>query len=207
MAWNSGTFPYLTLARITFLPTQMASPVHTVGASGWASHGPSAQRAKLRTPAGPQAKRCAVYCPQPRCLIPDLPTAENSLPPRHIHPAVRNTLPPPHWRLPCLHSSQGQWCYLPPLGGWRPGHPHGLSETQTPVRTGSGVSISARLRGSAQALLPPVAGRRAPDGEKWPGGVSWSGSGGPAPMPSARGFILFFIFNFKNTSRFNDRQG
>ena len=95
MAWNSRTFPYLTLARISFVSTQMASPVQTVGGSGWAFHGPIVQKAKLRTPAGPQAKGCAVYCPQPRCLIPDLPTTERSPPPRTSTLQSGTPRPPP----------------------------------------------------------------------------------------------------------------
>lgn len=172
MAWNSRTFPYLTLARISFVSTQMASPVQTVGGSGWAFHGPIVQKAKLRTPAGPRAKGCAVYCPQPRCLIPDLPTTERSPPPRTSTLQSGTPRPPPPLESSLPPQLPGAVVLSATPGGWRPGHPPGLSETQTPVRTGSGVSISARLRGSAQALLPPVAGRRAPDGEKWPGGVS-----------------------------------
>lgn len=95
MAWNSRTFPYLTLARISFVSTQMASPVQTVGGSGWAFHGPIVQKAKLRTPAGPRAKGCAVYCPQPRCLIPDLPTTERSPPPRTSTLQSGTPRPPP----------------------------------------------------------------------------------------------------------------
>lgn len=159
--WNFRTFPYLVLARLALVPTQIASTVQIADVSGWAFHGPIEQKAKLRTPVGPRAKG-AIYCPQPQRLIPDLPTTERSPLPRYIHSAVGRLHPltRPPWRLPCLHSAQGQQCYLPALGGWRPGHPHGLSETQTPVRTGSGVSITARLRGSAQVLLLPVTGRR-----------------------------------------------
>lgn len=170
LAWNFRTFPYLTLARITFVPTQMASPVQTVDGSGWAFHGPIVQKAKLRTPTGPRAKGCAIYCLQPQCLILDLPTTERSPPPRHVHSAVRNTHSPNPLEASRPPQLPGAAVLPATPGGWRPGHPHGLSETQTPVRTGSGVSITARLRGSAQALLPPVAGRMGRSGrEGFPG--------------------------------------
>ena len=113
-SWNCRTFPYLMLARLALVPTQMASTVQIV--SGWAFHGPIEQKAKLRTPVGPRAEG-AVYRPQPRRLIPDLPTTERSPLPRYVHSAVGSLHPPtPPWRLPCLHSAQGQRCYLPALG-------------------------------------------------------------------------------------------
>lgn len=116
LAWNFRTFPYLTLVRLALVPTQMASSVQIVDVSGWAFHGPIEQKAKLRTPVGPRAKG-AIYCPQLRCLIPDLLTTERSPLPQRVHSAVRNPPPPPTpWRLPCLHGTQGQWCYLPALG-------------------------------------------------------------------------------------------
>ena len=91
--WNFRTFPYLVLARLALVPTQMASTVQIADVSGWAFHGPIEQKAKLRTPVGPRAKG-AIYCPQPQRLIPDLPPTERSPLPRYIHSAVGRLHPP-----------------------------------------------------------------------------------------------------------------
>ena len=89
---------------------------------------PHCTKAKLRTPAGPRAKGCAVYCPQPRCLIPDLPTAERSPPPRtstlqsgtpRPPPPLESSLPPQLPGAVVLSATPGgleAWASTRPLG-------------------------------------------------------------------------------------------
>lgn len=169
----------------------MASPVQAVDGSGWAFHGPIVQKGKTEDTHWPRAKGCAIYCPSASVPHLDLPTTERPAAPARPLSSQEHPLPEPigGFRPPQL--PKGQQCYLPPLGleAWA-SH---TARTQTPVRTGSEDLATARLRGSAQALLPPVAGRMGRSG----GGLSWSGSGSLAPVPSARGVLSYFYFQFK----------
>lgn len=84
-----------------------------------------------------------------------------------------------------------------PRGGLEPGgraQPLGDSHSR---KGRQDCLITSRLWVSAQALLPPVPGRRTPDREKGQRRVSWSRSGSLACVGKDWGVIcLIFLFKF-----------